>query len=43
MLGLGASLTDTTAPCVRFEVLKFSDTQPQAPDDLGHGLGLNLR
>ncbi|MEY4560992.1 MAG: hypothetical protein RLZZ618_269 [Pseudomonadota bacterium] len=28
-LGLGASLTDATAPCVRFEVLKFSDTQPQ--------------
>lgn len=33
-LGLGASLTDATAPCVRFEVLKFSDTQPQTPDDL---------
>ncbi len=33
--GLGASLTDPTAPCVRFEVLKFSDTQPQTPIDLG--------
>ena len=32
ILGLGASLTDPTAPCVRFEVMKFSDTQPQDPD-----------
>jgi class 3 adenylate cyclase len=29
LIGLGASLTDPTAPCVRFEILKFSDTQPQ--------------
>ena len=29
MVGLGATLTDPTAPCVRFEILKFSDTQPQ--------------
>ena len=29
MIGLGATLTDPTAPCVRFEILKFSDTQPQ--------------
>jgi len=34
-LGLGASLSDATAPCVRFEVLRFSDTQPQAPLELG--------
>ncbi|MET0332763.1 MAG: adenylate/guanylate cyclase domain-containing protein [Rhizobacter sp.] len=29
LIGLGASLTDPTAPCVRFEILKFADTQPQ--------------
>jgi class 3 adenylate cyclase len=29
IVGLGASLTDPTAPSVRFEILKFSDTQPQ--------------
>ncbi|HEX3140471.1 MAG TPA: adenylate/guanylate cyclase domain-containing protein [Rhizobacter sp.] len=29
MVGLGATLTDPTSPCVRFEILKFSDTQPQ--------------
>jgi class 3 adenylate cyclase len=29
LVGLGATLTDPTAPCVRFEILKFSDTQPQ--------------
>jgi adenylate cyclase len=29
MIGLGATLTDPTSPCVRFEILKFSDTQPQ--------------
>jgi adenylate cyclase len=34
-LGLGASLTDPTAPCVHFEVLKFSDTQPQSSPDIG--------
>ncbi len=31
ILGLGASLIDPTSPCVRFEILKFSDTQPQSP------------
>jgi adenylate cyclase len=31
MIGLGATLTDPTSPCVRFEILKFSDTQPQEP------------
>jgi class 3 adenylate cyclase len=30
-LGLGASLSDPTAPHVRFEVMRFSDTQPQSP------------
>ncbi len=29
LIGLGATLTDPTAPCVRFEILKFSDTTPQ--------------
>lgn len=29
-LGLGAPPSDPTAPLVRFEVMKFSDTQPQA-------------
>ncbi len=33
-LGLGASLSDPSSPCVRFEVLRFSDTQPQAPLEL---------
>jgi adenylate cyclase len=32
ILGLGASPPDPTAPCVRFEVMKFSDTQPQSGD-----------
>jgi adenylate cyclase len=31
VLGLGASLMDPTAPRVSFEILKFSDTQPQLP------------
>jgi len=30
LIGLGATLTDPTAPCVRFEILRFADTQPQA-------------
>lgn len=34
MLGLGASLNDPTAPHVRFEVMRFSDTLPQLPDGL---------
>jgi adenylate cyclase len=34
VVGLGASLTDPTAPSVRFEIMKFSDTQPQSSDDL---------
>jgi class 3 adenylate cyclase len=31
VLGLGASLMDPTAPSVSFEILKFSDTEPQLP------------
>ena len=34
-IGLGASPADPTAPCVRFEVMKFSDTQPQSPFEFG--------
>ncbi len=30
VLGLGATLSDPTSPQVRFEILRFSDTQPQA-------------
>ena len=33
MLGLGASLSDPTAPHVRFEVMRFSETQPHAPSE----------
>jgi adenylate cyclase len=33
-LGLGASLTDPTAPYVRFEIMRFSDTLPQLSDDM---------
>jgi adenylate cyclase len=29
VIGLGAPPSDATAPCVNFEVLKFSDTQPR--------------
>lgn len=29
VIGLGAPPSDITAPCVHFEVLKFSDTQPR--------------
>ncbi len=35
LVGLGASLADPTAPSVRFEIMKFSDTQAQLPGDLG--------
>lgn len=35
-LGLGASLGDPTAPTVRFEVMHFSDTQPQSPVDFAY-------
>ncbi len=33
VIGLGASPLDPTAPSVRFEVMKFSDTQPQSPPE----------
>lgn len=35
LIGLGAPPVDDTVPFVRFEVLKFSDTQPQFSGDLG--------
>jgi adenylate cyclase len=33
LIGLGAPPTDDSVPVVRFEVLKFSDTQPQYTED----------
>jgi adenylate cyclase len=33
LIGLGAPPTDESVPVVRFEVMKFSDTQPQFTDD----------
>ena len=33
VIGLGSSPADMTAPNVRFEVMKFADTQPQRPND----------
>jgi adenylate cyclase len=33
-IGLGSPPSDATTPVVRFEVLRFSDTQPQRPHDL---------
>jgi adenylate cyclase len=33
VIGLGASPLDPTAPSVRFEVMRFSDTQPQSPPE----------
>lgn len=35
VLGLGSSPQDISAPCVRFEVLRFPETQPQAYHDFG--------
>jgi class 3 adenylate cyclase len=35
VIGLGSPPTDATAPVVRFEVLRFSDTQPQRHPELG--------
>jgi adenylate cyclase len=37
-IGLGASLTDPTAPYVRFEIIHFAETQPQLSDDLMNDL-----
>ena len=34
VIGLGSAPADVTAPSVRFEVMKFADTQPQAPQEL---------
>jgi class 3 adenylate cyclase len=34
VIGLGAPPVDAASPNVRFEVMKFSDTQPQRPSDL---------
>lgn len=34
VIGLGTSPTDPTAPCVRFEVLRFAETSRQAPAQL---------
>jgi adenylate cyclase len=34
VIGLGSSPADISSPCVRFEVMRFSDTQPQLPGDL---------
>jgi len=34
VIGLGTSPTDPTAPCVRFEVLRFAETSRQAPTQL---------
>jgi adenylate cyclase len=33
VIGLGSSPADMTSPNVRFEVMKFADTQPQRPAD----------
>jgi hypothetical protein len=33
VIGLGSPPADVTAPVVRFEVMKFADTQPQAGSD----------
>jgi adenylate cyclase len=35
LIGLGGAPSDALGPVVRFEVLRFADTQPQAPPDLG--------
>ena len=34
IIGLGSPPADATAPNVRFEVMKFADTQPQRPHEL---------
>jgi adenylate cyclase len=34
VIGLGSPPADVTAPSVRFEVMKFADTQPQPPAEL---------
>ena len=37
VITLGAPVSDVTAPSVRFEVMKFSDTQPHGSGELGLG------
>jgi adenylate cyclase len=37
IITLGAPVSDVTAPAVRFEVMKFSDTQPHGSRDFGLG------
>ena len=37
VITLGAPVSDATAPSVRFEVMKFSDTQPHGSRELGLG------
>jgi adenylate cyclase len=34
VIGLGSAPNEVAAPCVRFEIMKFADTQPQLPNDL---------
>ena len=34
VIGLGTAPSDPTAPCVRFEVLRFSDTLRQPPAEI---------
>lgn len=33
-INLGRSTTEGVTPCVKFEVMRFSDTQPQVPHDM---------
>ena len=35
VIGLGAPPSEPIAPCVRFEVMKFADTQRQTPFEFG--------
>jgi len=35
VIGLGAPPTEPISPCVRFEVMKFADTQRQTPFEFG--------
>ena len=35
VIGLGAPPSEPISPCVRFEVMKFADTQRQSPFEFG--------
>ena len=35
VIGLGAPPSEPISPCVRFEVMKFADTQRQTPFEFG--------